>query len=108
MDQPAGLQQLEDLFRNIISVIVTLGFIAMVVFLVMAGFKYLTSGGEQKTISQAHHTVTWAILGIIFMAVAWLVLQLIGAFTGVNVVEFNVKALCGPAADNFPFCQKTP
>ena len=90
---PAGLQQIEELFTRIISIIAGLGFVALLVLLIWAGFKYLTSGGEQKAVAQAHQIVTWAFLGIVFMAVAWLVLQLIANFTGLKVTEFNIKIL---------------
>ena len=90
---PAGLDQIEDLFKSIISVIVGLGFIVMLVLIVWAGIKYLTSGGEPKAVQSAHQTVTWALLGIIFMAIAWLVLQLIKVFTGIHVTIFNIKTL---------------
>lgn len=90
---PAGLQQIEDLFKNLISVIVGIGFIALLVMLVWAGFKYLTSGGDQKNIQAAHQVVTWAFLGIFLMALAWLILQLIKNFTGIDVTIFNTKVL---------------
>ncbi len=89
----AGLQELEDVFRNIISVVVGIGFIAMLVMLVTAGIKYLTSGGEPKALQSAHNTVTWALLGIVFMAIAWFILQLIKIFTGIDVTVFNIKVL---------------
>lgn len=103
-DCPAGLTELESIFGNIISVIVGLGFIALLVLIVMAGFKYLTSGGEPKAIQSAHHTLIWALLGILFMAIAWLVLQLIFNFTGINVTVFDIKTLCGDKT-TLPFCQ---
>lgn len=93
--EPAGLDQIEQVFSSIISVIVGLGFIIMLVMIVWAGMKYLTSGGEPKAIQSAHHTVSWALLGIVFMAIAWLVLQLIKIFTGIDVTIFNIKVL-GP------------
>lgn len=93
--QPAGLVEIEQVFGNVISVIVGLGFIALLVMLIWAGFKYLTSGGEPKAIQGANLTATWAILGIFFLAVAWLVLQLIGNFTGINVTNFTLQGLCG-------------
>ncbi len=86
----AGLKQIEDVFTNVISVVVALGFIALLVMLITAGFKYLTSGGEPKAIQAAHQTVSWALLGILFMAIAWLVLQLIHVFTGIDVTKFKV------------------
>lgn len=88
---PAGIAEFEGLFSNIISVVVGLGFIILVVMLVIAGYKYLTSGGEPKAVTSAHQTVTWALLGIAFMAIAWLVLQLIKGFTGVDVTTFKFK-----------------
>ena len=92
---PAGLNEIEGVFSNIISVVVGLAFIVSLVMLVWAGIKYLTSGGEPKAIQSAHLTVTWALLGILFMAIAWLILQLIENFTGIDVTTFNIKALCG-------------
>lgn len=99
---PAGLTEIENIFSSLISVIVSLGFIVMLVFIVMAGFKYLTSGGEPKALQAAHHTLVWAILGVVFMAVAWLVLQLISNFTGINVTVFDIKKLCGDAGQFCP------
>lgn len=104
--EAAGLQQIEDVFKNIISVVVGLGFIAMLVMLVTAGIKYLTSGGEPKAIQAAHQTVTWALLGVVFMAIAWLVLQLIAVFTGIDVTIFNIKSLCvDPNDETKLFCK---
>lgn len=102
---PAGLDQFEAMVGNLVSVIVGLGFIATLVMLIMAGFKYLTSGGEPKAIQAAHQTATWALLGILFMAVAWLILQLVQAFTGVDVTIFNIKTLCTIPGTTFDFCK---
>lgn len=91
---PAGLQQIEEVFSKGISVIVGLGFIASLVMLTWAGIKYLTSGGEPKAIQAAHLTVTWALLGVLFLAIAWIILQLIEAVTGVKVTFFDIRQLC--------------
>lgn len=93
-DTEAGLKQIEDVFKNVISVVVGLGFIASLIMLIFAGFKYLTSGGEPKAVQAAHQTFAWALLGILFLAIAWLVLKLIEAFTGVPVTFFDIKTLC--------------
>lgn len=103
---PAGLTEIEAIFSNVVSVIVGLSFIATLVMLIFAGFKYLTSGGEPKAIQQAHLTVTWALLGILFLAIAWLILQLIQAFTGIDVTVFDVKTLCNVGGKQF--CTPSP
>lgn len=105
---PSGLAEIEQVFANVISVIVGLGFVAMLVWLIMAGFKYLTSGGEPKAVQSAHQTATWALLGVVFMAIAWLILQLIHTFTGIDVTIFNFKVLCGIPVDLLKFCTPKP
>ena len=92
---PAGLAEIESLFGNVISVVVGLAFIILVVMLVFAGIKYIISSGEPKAVMQAHLTITWALLGILFLAISWLILQLIQTFTGIEVTIFNIRTLCG-------------
>lgn len=101
----AGLQEIENVVTSLITVIVGLGFVVMLVMLVLAGIKYLTSGGEPKAVQAAHYTVTWALLGILFMAIAWLILQLIRAFTGIDVTIFDIRALCVGPTDPLQFCK---
>ncbi len=92
---PAGISQIEYMFARVVCVTVPLGYIALLVVLVIAGFKYLTSGGEPKAVQAAHQTVTWGLLGILFLAIAWLILLLIQNFTGVEVTKFSVSSLPG-------------
>lgn len=102
---PAGLTEIEDIFSQFITVVVGLAFVALLVLLLWAGVKYITSGGEPKAVQAAHLIVTWALLGILFLAIAWLILQLIGAFTGVHVTVFDVRTLCGATGQ---FCSPSP
>lgn len=90
---PAGITQLEELFSRVISISVGLAFIALFIVLIVAGIKFLTSGGETKQIQSAAQTITWALLGMLFLIIAWLILQLIEAFTGVEVTKFNLRIL---------------
>lgn len=101
---PAGLSDIENMAASVISVVVYLGFMVMLVLIVWTGIKYLTSGGEPKAIQAAHQTLTWALLGVVFLAIAWLILQLIAGFTGINTLTiFNIKTLCG--GTGLPFCK---
>lgn len=88
---PAGLPELQNLITRLISLSVPLAFMAVTVVLAIAGIKYLTSEGDSKKIGAAHGAVTWALLGVLFMAIAWLILLLIEAFTGVKVTQFNLS-----------------
>lgn len=108
MPPTAGLTQIEELVARLIGLSIPIAFIALVVVLVWAGIKYLTSGGDKKAIQSATMTVTWGLLGILFLAIAWLVLQLIANFTGIDLLtQFNIRVLCvpvGPGATPIAGC----
>lgn len=87
---PAGPNQLVQLFTRIINLVVEAAFTVLLIMLVYAGIKFLTSGGDPKAISSASSTITWALLGILFLAIGWLFLLLIKNFTGVDVTKFCI------------------
>lgn len=90
MPEPSGVLQLQDLIQRIIGLVVGLAFVALLIMLVVSGIKFLTSAGEPKAINSANQTLTWALLGVLFLALAWLGLRLIEAFTGVRVTDFCI------------------
>ena len=84
----AGVTQLQELIQRIIALSAGLAFMILTIMLVYAGIRFITSNGETKNIQLAQQTATWAILGIVFLVMAWLILKLIEAFTGVPVTQF--------------------
>jgi hypothetical protein len=69
-----------------------LGFagIALFIMLVVGGFRYITSGGNPKAVESARNTLTYAILGMVLLASAYLILRFIGVFTGAPVEDFRI------------------
>lgn len=90
----AGLTQIATIFTRVINLAVGISFVALFVVLVYAGFRYLTSGGDAKSIESATQAVTWSLLGILFLVIAWLIIQLIAAFTGIEALKsFDIGIL---------------
>lgn len=87
---PAGLTQFQELLTRLINISVPLAFIALTVILFYAGIKLLTSGDEAKPRQAAAMAITWGLMGIVFLVLAWLVLRLIEAFSGVPVTKFCI------------------
>jgi|GEM_PF-869369 len=86
------IKALEIIFSNILSVVTTLAGIAVLIVLISGGFNWMTSGGDPKKAESARNTITYAIVGIILMIIAWLILRFIHEFTGVNVTIFNIPS----------------
>lgn len=87
---PAGVTQLKEMFTRIINLSVEAAFTVLTIMLVYAGIKYITSGGDPKAISAASTTITWALLGILFLAIGWLLLRLVENFTNIPVTHFCI------------------
>jgi cytochrome bd-type quinol oxidase subunit 2 len=59
---------------NVISLIV--GAVA-VIMLIVGGFRYVTSGGKQESVAGAKTTITYALVGLVIVAVAQVVVHFV-------------------------------
>ncbi len=89
---PAQLKDLEGIFGNVISLAIGLGGIVLFVMLILAGFNYISSAGDPQKAAAARNTATYAILGLVLLALAYLFLRLIASFTGANeILNFQIS-----------------
>ncbi len=98
--EPAGVVQLQQLVTRIINLSVSAAFLILTGMLVYAGIKYITSGGDPKSLASSGQIITWSLLGLLFLILAWLILRLIQAFTGVDVTHFCIGFPGITSADN--------
>jgi hypothetical protein len=80
----------EVIFRNILNIAVELAVVVLFIFLVIGGFKFITSGGDPKATESAKNTLTYAILGLVLLIGIWLILNFIEYFTGIEVTVFKI------------------
>jgi len=87
----ATIKGFEVIFNNIVSV--SLGFAAIVLFfmLIFGGIQLITSGGNPQATQAASKTITYAVFGVVLVALALLILVFVSHFTGVDVTEFSVN-----------------
>ena len=90
----ATIQSLETLFANLVRSIVALAGIALFVMLLVAGFKFLFSAGDQKKLEEARGTLTNAVIGLVVIVSAYLILRIIASFTGLTTLttfDLNIR-----------------
>ena len=68
---------------NILNVVYSLIGIVAVVFVIIGGFKYMTSQGEPGRVQQAKNTILYALIGLVItisaFAITAFILQALGA-----------------------------
>jgi len=87
---PKTFTDFEGMFQGVISSLLSLGGIVLFLMLVLGGFKYILSGGNPDAVASARRTMTYAIIGLILMASAYLILFLIETITGAPVTDFTI------------------
>ncbi len=83
----ATIQGLQCLIANIFTVFITLLGLAGFVMFLIAGLRWLTSGGNAKGMETARHTMTFAVVGLVVALSAFIVINLLADFTGVNIIR---------------------
>lgn len=81
-----GITCIIERLLEAIPAILVLGAVGVIIF---GGIKLLTAGSDPKAIESAWKTITWAAVGIVLMAVAWLILVAIENLTGAPVTQFG-------------------
>ena len=89
---PAEAPQFSDLATyvgNLLQALVPIvGFLAFIMLFV-GGFHILTAGSNAETLEKGKKTITYAIVGLALLVVAWLTLKTIAYLTGANILEFK-------------------
>ncbi len=62
---------------NIINILSIVGGIIAVVMIIIAGYKFITSGGDSSKVASARSALTYAIIGLIIIALSQVVARFV-------------------------------
>ena len=82
----ATLDCIPVVLQNIINSLILLAGIVCVFLIVFAGYKFVMSEGDPEKIASARKTIFYAIGGFFLVLASFLILNVLGKFTGVNFV----------------------
>ncbi len=72
IEAPEGFSQnLGTTINTILSYVLGIAGLIAVVFIIVGGFRYLTSGGSKEGVTGAKNTLLYAIVGLIVIALAF-------------------------------------
>lgn len=60
----------ENTIPKIINILSTIVGVIAVIMIIVGGLKYITSGGEAASITSAKHTIMYAVVGLVVVALA--------------------------------------
>lgn len=84
-----GAAKLSSFLSTGIILLFLFGGTAFVFMIVFAAIRWITSGGDKEAVASARKRITWAIVGLILLSLAFLIIGLIGSITGISLFQGN-------------------
>jgi len=77
-----GAAGISRVLSNIIIIIFVVASILFVFMVVISALQWIVSGGDKEAVAKARSRLTYAIIGIVLLALSFLILRVIGQITG--------------------------
>ena len=90
----ATLNCIPPLIVNVISWLLTFASVVALFFIIIGGYKYIISHGDQKKIEEARRTLSYSILGLVVVFLSFFLVQFIATVTGVKCLNFLGFGFC--------------
>jgi type IV secretory pathway VirB2 component (pilin) len=75
MDNPPKIEDLIASIDGVLEYLVPVAALVAVVFVIIGGYMWMTSAGDPDRVKQAQGTLTWAVIGLIFVLLTGLLVR---------------------------------
>lgn len=99
----ATLNCIPVIIGNVVFWLLVFAGIVALVLIIISGFKFVTSGGDQKQVEGARKTLTWAIIGLFLILLSFAIVRFIADVTGVGCITRFGLTQCVPKICNSEF-----
>lgn len=83
------------LFRNAVSLLLIVAFAVFLIWTMIAGFRFIFAGGDEKTIGSAWSQIYWGLIGMAIILSSFAIIKLVETFFGVSIFT-NFQLPQGP------------
>ena len=77
------------LLNQLLSIALTIGVIAVLLFLIWGGIEWITSGGDKSKTEKARDKITQAVIGLVILVSAVAILMFIQTLLDICVLDFG-------------------
>ncbi len=76
--------------KNVINASLVIAALVAFIYLILGGIQWITSGGDKSAMESARNKITQAIVGLIIVAAAYAVMNLVSSFLGLNITNLDI------------------
>jgi len=99
---------ISDTIRNVVNLLSAIGGIAAVIMIIVAGLRYVTSGGKEEGVKSAKNGILYAVIGLVIIALAQLIVHFVlqtstkGTTTNTSNKNSSSSSSSGNSTDRKP------
>lgn len=86
---------LGNLLSNILTIVFVLAAIIVLFMLIIGAFQWITSGGDKEGVGKARDRITHALIGLAILALAFLIMQVVGQIVGISILDMKALPTLG-------------
>ncbi len=89
---PSQFTTIASLVNLLYKSLLVLAGIVFLFLVILGGFSYIAGAGEEKSnqVEKGKKAITWAIIGFLIIFSAYWLIQIVGLFTGVPILNSNL------------------
>jgi len=78
---------------NILTIIFMAAILLVLFFLILGAFQWITSGGDKEKVGHARGTIVNALIGLAILALAFLIINIVGGILNINIHNIVLPSL---------------
>lgn len=82
-----AVRSLGDVISNALTIVFIAAALAVLIFLIIGAFRWITSGGDKEAIGKARGTIVNALIGLAILALAFFITVLFGQILNINILD---------------------
>ncbi|OGE05314.1 hypothetical protein A3F45_03465 [Candidatus Curtissbacteria bacterium RIFCSPHIGHO2_12_FULL_41_17] len=79
------------LIRNGISLLLIASFVIALIWTIIAGLRFVFSGGDEKAIGQSWSSIYWGLIGMVVVMGSFAIIKLVETFFAVEILTGGLK-----------------
>lgn len=89
----AGPPAIGSIISSLVGVFLILSFISTLLYMLLGGFDWITSGGDKTKLQSARDKITNALVGMVVVGASWAVMMVAGNFFGLNFPNLPIPTI---------------
>lgn len=85
-----GFKTLSNFITNALGLVFVIGAFLVLIMLIVGAYEWIASGGDKEAVGKARNRIINALVGLIVLAVAFALVNLLGQFTGLDLRNLSV------------------